>query len=60
MGQGILSNMWLCPDLSLPEPSAVLKLAGAEATEWKYLESKTYVRGRSRGIKTGDAENLEI
>ena len=35
MGQGILVNVWVCPDLSLPEHGTGLHLVGAVATEWQ-------------------------
>ena len=47
-------------DPSLPEPDSCLKIDGAGVTEWKYQAIKTYDRGRSGCIKTGDTGSLDI
>ena len=51
--------MWLCPGKFLPEPGAGLQLAGARATEWQSPEIKTYARGQSGVIRTGEDGGLD-
>ena len=60
MGQIIISNMWVCPCLSLPKPGTCLQLAGVGYIECQSLASKAYSRGLRGGINTRYSGILEI